>query len=274
MIKSYKFKAENNFFQKTIHEFFNTLMFIYAKGNMDKRIEKYFEKSTHYFDGITHLIFPHTCLQCQVELSRFEKYICVFCWEKLQRTYFESYAEPSSMDKLFWGRLPLNETFSLYYFEKEKPIQEMLHALKYDFKASLGKYCGEKMGKVMLQSEKYKDIQALIPVPIHPKKRFTRGYNQSELLAEGIAQILNVPILLSVVQKTSHNGSQTRRNRFLRWDNAMEQFSLMNELLSYTHIAIVDDVVTTGATLEAMAQLLLSRHPNLRISLLSFAIAK
>lgn len=274
MIKFNKGRAENNFFPKTMREFLNTLLFIYSQAKMNKRIAHFKGKTQLYFDGLKHLIFPNTCLHCHVELSRFEQHICVFCWEKLQRTYFESYEIPSSMDQLFWGRVQVSETFSLYYFEKEKPIQEMLHALKYHFKAPLGKYMGERMGQVMLQSEKYKHIEALIPVPIHAKKRFARGYNQSELMAEGIAQKLHLPILLDVVEKSSNNGSQTKRNRFLRWENASEQFSLCKEIGSFTHIAIVDDVVTTGATLEAIVQLLRSRYPTLQISLLSFAIAK
>lgn len=231
-------------------------------------------KTSQYFDGIQHLVFPHTCLHCFVELSRFEKHICVFCSEKLQRTYFESYEIPSAMDQLFWGRVQIRESFSLYYFEKEKPVQQILHALKYHFKAPLGRYFGERMGHIMRQSEKYSGIEALLPVPLHPKKRFVRGYNQSELLAEGISKILDIPLLISQVRKTSNNGSQTKRNRFLRWENATEQFMLGMELNTYSHIAIVDDVVTTGATLEAITQLLHSRYPKLQISLLSFAFAK
>lgn len=227
-----------------------------------------------YFEGLQHLIFPNVCLQCSYELSRIEKHICAFCWDKLQRTYFESYEVASGMDQLFWGRIELSETFALYFFEKEKPIQDILHALKYQFKAPLGRHFGEVMGKTMFNSDKYKSIEALIPVPIHPQKRFLRGYNQSELLAEGMASILNTPILLDVVQKKSNNASQTRKNRFLRWDNASEQFSLGKIRIPFRHIAIVDDVITTGSTLEAMAKLLRSHYPDLQISLLSFAIAK
>jgi ComF family protein len=227
-----------------------------------------------YFEGFQHLIFPNTCLQCSHELSRFEKHICAFCWDKLQRTYFESYEMASSMDQLFWGRIDLQETFALYFFEKEKPIQDILHALKYQFKAPLGRHFGRIMGETIEQSNKYKEIEALIPVPIHPQKRFLRGYNQSELLAEGMAEVLKTPILMDVVQKKSNNSSQTRKNRFLRWDNASEQFSLGKKAIAYRHVAIVDDVTTTGSTLEAMAQLLRSQYPNLQISLISFAIAK
>ena len=227
-----------------------------------------------YLEGFQHLLFPSTCLQCSQELSRFEAHICAFCWDKLQRTYFESYEDASGMDQLFWGRIELTETFALYYFEKEKPIQEILHALKYQFKAPLGRHFGEIMGKAILNSQKYKRIEALIPVPIHAQKRFVRGYNQSELLAEGIAKILELPILLDAVEKKSNNMSQTGKNRFLRWDNASEQFCLGKIPISYRHIALVDDVITTGSTLEAMAQLLRAKYPDLQISLLSFAIAK
>ena len=241
---------------------------------MHLKIDKITAPFERYFEGFQHLIFPNVCLQCSCELSRFEKHICAFCWDKLQRTYFESYEVASGMDQLFWGRIELSETFALYFFEKEKPIQDILHALKYQFKAPLGIHFGEVMGKTIFNSNKYKKIEALIPVPIHPQKRFLRGYNQSELLAEGMATILEIPILRDVVLKKANNASQTRKNRFLRWDNASEQFCLGKIDISYQHIAIVDDVITTGSTLEAMAQLLRSHYPDLQISLLSFAIAK
>jgi ComF family protein len=227
-----------------------------------------------YLDSIQHLVFPNLCLQCQQEISRHEKYICAFCWTQLQRTYFEAYEEPSSMDKLFWGRCEIYRTFAFFYFEKEKPIQKILHALKYGHKEPLGIFFGAQMGKLLSPIKNYHGIEALIPVPIHPQKEFFRGYNQSESLATGLSMVLKIPVLATLIVKKTNNASQTGKNRFLRWENAAEQFSLTNQKLIYQHVAIVDDVITTGATLEAMVQLLRTKHPHLKISLISFAIAK
>ena len=228
-----------------------------------------------YLEGLQHLIFPNICLQCSYELSRFEKHICAFCWDKLQRTYFEAYEVPSGMDQLYWGRIPLTETFALYFFEKEKPIQDILHALKYQFKAPLGRHFGEVMGTTILKSNKYKTIEALIPVPIHPQKRFLRGYNQSEMLAEGLSNLFNLPIERELVKKSKHTGSQTKKNRFLRWDNVVENFIVQGAPQEkYKHFAIVDDVITTGATLEALVKAIRDVNPQIQISLLSFAFTK
>jgi len=137
------------FYLKTINEFLNTLMFKLIQTQMHLKKNDIVSRFEPYFEGFQHLVFPNNCLQCFYELSRFEKYICAFCWDKLQRTYFESYETASSMDQLFWGRIELKVTFALYFFEKEKPIQDILHALKYQFKAPLGRHFGRIMGETM-----------------------------------------------------------------------------------------------------------------------------
>lgn len=274
MIKSIKIRGEFYFFRSAMNDFLNTLMLILAFIPFSQKIMRIQSLIYQYLDSIQHLVFPNLCLQCQQEISRHEKYICAFCWMQLQRTYFEAYEEPSSMDKLFWGRCEIHRTFALYYFEKEQPIQKILHALKYGHKEPLGNFLGAQIGNIISSILKYQGIEALIPVPIHPQKEFFRGYNQSESLAIGLSTKLKIPVVTTLIVKKTNNASQTGKNRFLRWDNASEQFSLTKQKLHYQHVAIVDDVITTGATLESMVQLLRTKHPHLKISLISFAIVK
>jgi len=121
----------------------------------------------------------------------------------------------------------------------------------------------------------FKDLEALVPVPLHPKKLFTRGYNQSEKLADGISNELNIPVLKDFIVRNKNTETQTKKGRFLRWENVENKFSVgrkSNE--NYKHVAIVDDVITTGATLEAIIQSIQKNNPEVCISVISLALAK
>ena len=222
---------------------------------------------------MTNLVFPENCISCETELAQSEAYICNFCQGALKKTYFESFKEPSSLDKLFWGRILLNHTFALFYFKSNTPAQTILHNLKYKHKAKLGVFFGEKIGQAIHSADAFKDIEALIPVPLHHKKAFNRGYNQSEMLAIGISSVLNIPVLKNAVKKTQHTESQTKKNKFERWENVNRIFKGKN-LKDYNHIALVDDVVTTGSTLESLASEIQQENPNLKISIIALAFAK
>lgn len=225
-------------------------------------------------DGFINLLFPEVCVGCETELSVRENYLCYSCWESIHLTYFEGFKEPSSLDKLFWGRVELNATYALFYFEREKASQKLLHALKYQFKGNLGVYLGKITASKLVNHTVFKEVQALIPVPLHPKKAFIRGYNQSEKIAQGIASIWKIPVIQQEVLKTKHTESQTKKDQFQRWDNVTSIFKVKGNLSNYQHIAIVDDVITTGATLESMAQELKEANPSLQISIISLALAK
>lgn len=225
-------------------------------------------------DGFINLLFPEVCVGCETELSVRENYLCYSCWESIHLTYFEGFKEPSSLDKLFWGRVELNATYALFYFEREKSSQKLLHALKYQFKGNLGVYLGKITASKLVNHTVFKEVQALIPVPLHPKKAFIRGYNQSEKIAQGIASIWKIPVIQQEVLKTKHTESQTKKDQFQRWDNVTSIFKVKGNLSNYQHIAIVDDVITTGATLESMAQELKEANPTLQISIISLALAK
>ena len=132
---------------------------------------------------------------------------------------------------------------------------------------------GKLIGEQVKQLSSFQGIDALVPVPIHPKKEFTRGYNQSEKLADGIAEILNLPVLINYIERTKNSDSQTKKGRFKRWDNVENKFISKNTT-NFKHIAIVDDVITTGATLEVIVRILQENNPELRISIISLALTK
>jgi ComF family protein len=225
-------------------------------------------------DGFINLLFPEICLACETELSAREHHICYTCWESIHLTYFEGFKEPSSLDKLFWGRVNFEATYALFYFQKEKASQKLLHALKYQFKGNIGVYLGSFAATKLVDHPIFKEVQALIPVPLHSKKAFIRGYNQSEKIAQGIASVWKIPVIQQEVLKTKHTESQTRKDQFQRWENVTSIFKVKGDLSNYQHVAIVDDVITTGSTLESMAKELKEANPSLQISIISLALAK
>ena len=224
---------------------------------------------------IIHLIYPNTCLICEKELPNQYKHICTFCSIDFNYTFFERYSEATSLDQLFWGRVPVYSTYAYLFFEKGKSTQPILHALKYKNKPEIGLEMGELIGENLKRMSSFSQIQALIPVPIHAKKEFIRGYNQSEKIATGIGNALNIPVVLDFMDQTKGTDSQTKKGRFLRWDNVENKFKASAKASAlYSHIAIVDDVITTGATLEAIIRKILEKNPEIQISIISLAITK
>jgi competence protein ComFC len=227
----------------------------------------------NYTDGLGHMLFTNVCLHCNKELISAERYLCWLCWEGMERTYFELQVEPTKLDQLFWSRTKIKHTCALYFYAKGSASQSLIRALKYDFKAPLGIYLGTHMAK-QLSTHPIRHVDAILPVPIHPKKKFARGYNQSELLARGLAKEWKVPVWSFLVRKEKHTRSQTTNDRFGRWDNVQQTFKSLRNLPKELHILIVDDVITTGATLESLVCAIRDSEPSVQISLLSFAFTK
>ena len=225
-----------------------------------------------FFSSLLDLIYPSTCLICESELSRFEKSICSICDENLLLTNFQHFNEPTELDQLFWGRTPLEFTYSHLFFRKNSSSQTILFSLKYKNNPDLGVYFGEQIGMAIEEKVKTYQIDAILPVPLNHRKQFKRGYNQSQKLAEGISNKLNIPINEKLLQRTQNNVSQTKKSRFQRWDNVSSSFEI-KDLKTYKHILIVDDVATTGATIEHIIILLKEKAPDLKISVVTLAIA-
>jgi ComF family protein len=224
--------------------------------------------------SFSHLIFPENCIHCKTELLEKESVVCSICLINLSYTFFENYTEQTKMDKLFWGKIPLHKTFALYYFEENTVVQSILHSLKYKNNPQIGVQFGRKIGEKINQLEGFTDLNALIPVPIHPKKKFLRGYNQAEMLAKGISGITCIPIHTTEVKKLKHTQSQTKKSLWDRWSTSENIFSSVLTDNSLKHIALVDDVLTTGATMERLAKTILDKNPNVKISLITLAITK
>ncbi len=230
-------------------------------------------KSSSVISDLSHLVFPNTCVACEKELTKNERFICSFCSMNLSPTNFHLYKEATSMDQLFWGRVNIKKTYAHLFFEKHKTTQHILFTLKYKNNDQIGQYFGGEIGKNLQQIPEFHNVDAYIPVPLHPKKEFIRGYNQSEALAKGICQQLNSQLDTNSVTRIRHSSSQTKKSRFQRWDNVDSIFKAKNTLLKYNHVVLVDDVITTGSTIESLVHAMLKKNPKLSISVVTLAIA-
>jgi ComF family protein len=161
----------------------------------------------------------------------------------------------------------------LYSFEKGSPVQTILHELKYKNNREIGLYFGRIIGSEVKRKEPTQIIDALIPVPVHHRKRFDRGYNQSNLLAIGISSVTGLPVLTGLLSKTRNTKSQTKLSKEERRENIIGTFTVSEEIKNYTSVALVDDVVTTGSTVSAICDVLRKKNDNLQIAIFSLSIA-
>ena len=228
-----------------------------------------------YYKPIFNLVFPATCIHCSRELLSEESYLCWCCEVGFKHPGFENQKVPTPLDQLFWGRVPVYQTFALLYFQKGSATQSVLHELKYGHKPQLGIIMGRKIAEAFFLNTRGKTIEVLIPVPTHHKKKFVRGYNQSEKIAQGISRLTNIPIDNTFIFKRKQTESQTKKTNTERWSNVSGGFRQRGQNgYKYKHIAIVDDVITTGATLEALIKEIKQVNPMIEISIFAIAMAK
>ena len=227
---------------------------------------------TRYLENFVRLAFPLHCKSCGEEVYNIQTQLCWKCLEHLPYTGFEKHAN-NPVSKLFMGRMAVDDACSILYFNKDSLVQGIVHRIKYRGDKALGIYMGELMGRRLLESGRFSHLEALVPLPLNAVKQRKRGYNQSELLAEGIARIMPVAINNMAVIRTKNTETQTRKNRIERWVNVREVFDLKpGHGLEGKHVLLVDDVITTGATMEAMGAVLLG-VPGLKLNLASLALA-
>lgn len=177
------------------------------------------------------------------------------------------------VEKIFWGRLAITAAMSEFYFTKGTLIQTLIHEFKYKANIDVGIYLGKMMGNSLLSNHRFSKIDALIPLPLFVDKEFKRGYNQATILCNGISEETNIPVLKNNVVRKRFTQTQTKKHRTERWENVASSFEVNNLWeLKNKHVLLVDDVVTTGATLEACgAEILKSEGTMLSIVTLAFA---
>jgi len=200
------------------------------------------------------LVYPHHCEICNIDLNIKEEFLCLGC--KFDLPYInQSKYNNEALEKLFWGRVEINNIYALLNYQKGNQTQSILHQLKYNNKTKLAVYFGEMIGDLIPIAN---DIDYIVPVPLHPKKKKMRGFNQSTVIANGILKVTNIPINEDVIKRNTFNKSQTNFSKFDRWDNVRSIFTVIKpKQLENKHVVLIDDVLTTGATIEACVQELL-----------------
>lgn len=222
-------------------------------------------------ESLLHLFFPHCCVGCGSDLLAKNSGLCLRCLHELPPTGFEL-REDNPVEKIFIGRIPLQSAMAGYYFTKDSLMQRIMHEIKYKGNQDLARQMGRLLGNILQRSGRMK-ADAIVPLPLFPKKQKARGYNQAELIAEGMSQMLNIPLLNKAVIRTQHTETQTHKGRVERWQNMEGKFQLHNpEQTGGKHILLVDDVITTGATLEACGEELLKSAGALSLASLCVAM--
>lgn len=219
------------------------------------------------------LLLPRTCAACRKPLKDWEECLCLVCMGQLPLTHFDRVPD-NPLAEMFWGRIKLSQAVAWFYFRKGSVYQESLHKLKYNDRPDIGFLLGRQFGYELYQSKEFIRPDILLPVPLNPKKLRKRGYNQSEAIARGLSAGLGIPMINNLLTRPVNTETQTRKSRYDRYLNVSGKFKITNaSILENRHILLIDDVITTGATLEACAEMLLP-IPGVVVSVAALAWAK
>lgn len=220
--------------------------------------------------SILHLFFPYACCGCGTDLLAENILFCIYCQAWMPLTNFE-YFPSNPIEKIFWGRAGIEAAAAHLYFTTDSAIQRSLHQLKYKGKKEIGIYFGKQMAESLIHSHRFSECEIIIPLPLFAAREKKRGYNQSTQIAIGLSQQLKIPVIEDSIMRVKKTETQTQKSRIQRWKNMESTFEIRNPQKIYgKHILLVDDVITTGASLEACARVL-SAIPGVRISIACLA---
>lgn len=221
-----------------------------------------------WISDLIDLIFPRHCYVCGEILSRQEEDLCLNCLYKLPKI---EQIHLDEIEKIFWGKFEITSATSYIYYRKESPYNKLLHKMKYDNHPEVGYRLAKMAAESLVKESFFDEIDAIVPLPLSKKKKRERGYNQCDYIADGLSQISGKPIIKDCVIRTKANESQTHKNRDERWKNVEGIFSLAKpELVEGKHILLIDDILTTGATLTNCA-IAIQQSCNCKISIFTLA---
>lgn len=224
------------------------------------------------FKCLLNLLFPRVCAACGVLLLEGEDIVCTTCRFLLPKTGYELNHD-NPLAKSFYGQMPFHAVTAEFFFSKNGKVQHLIHGLKYHHCRENGIFLGREIGKSLIRAPDFQGIDFIVPVPLHPKKEKMRGYNQSHVIAEGICDVTQIPIAENCLVRRVFTATQTKKSRDERWKNVKDIFMLQNpEKMKGKHVLLVDDVLTTGATLMSAGKVLLQVE-GIKISVATVACA-
>ncbi len=225
-----------------------------------------------HLSGFLSLLFPQVCLVCGNHLVQSETSICQHCVLELPKTGYHTLKD-NPVEKLFWGKTTMEFASAFFFFQKGNIAQKILHQLKYKGNKNIGIELGKHYASELVGSSVMDTIDYIVPVPLHKNKLKKRGYNQSEMIAIGLSQVLSIPLDTQTLVRSIENPTQTKKGVFERWENTHGVFTLINtRIFENKHVLLVDDVLTTGSTIEACANAI-KQASNAKVSFISLAVA-
>jgi ComF family protein len=230
------------------------------------------KKLARNISDIVDLFFPKLCITCGERLVSQENYLCMNCWHDLPVTNFHKNSE-NKVTQLFWGRVNIENATSFFGYKKGSRYRELIHYIKYKGLKELGLETGKRFGFVLAQTDEFNTVDLIVPVPLHKRKLKKRGFNQSDWIAAGVAEVLKKPVSTDNLFRRVYTATQTKKNRFERFRNVEGIFAIKEQhKFEGKHILLIDDVVTTGSTLEACAvEILKLDGTKVSIATLAFA---
>ena len=219
-----------------------------------------------FIKDIFHLFYPEVCLSCKEVLLQHEKLVCIACRHDFPETDFLNQSN-NQLEKQFYGRVTIEEGTALFHYSKKGKVQHLIHLLKYKGQEDLGLFFGEWLGESLKNGERFKSIDCIVPVPIHAKKQKQRGYNQLTKFGRTAGQIVGIPFVEGNLIRVINTVAQTYKGRVDRFLGKRNHFEIVNKaLFEGKHVLLIDDVVTTGATIEVCAKALL-KCKNVTVSI-------